>query len=104
MIKVIYNASTVNNGEQDKDNNDINIAKYLEINRDRLLDLAEKNYKNLVEAQTNNIIDTAANSSNLTLSLPSSSSSIFSSPYNQSDNDRIEEPESFNNNKGDIDE
>jgi hypothetical protein len=68
------------------------------------LDLAEKNYKNLVEAQTNNIIDTAANSFNLTLSLPSSSSSIFSSPYNQSDNDRIEEPESFNNNKGDIDE
>jgi hypothetical protein len=37
-----------------------------------ILDLAEKNYKNLVEALTNNAIDNADNASfsNLTLSLP----------------------------------
>jgi hypothetical protein len=31
------------------DNNDINIIKYLGFNKDNLLDLAEKNYQNLVE-------------------------------------------------------
>ncbi len=38
-----------------KDNN-INITKYLEFNKDRILDLAEKNYENLVEALTNDAI------------------------------------------------
>jgi hypothetical protein len=105
MVKLIQNIPCANDGEQNKDNNDINIAKYLEINRDSTLDLAEKHYENLVEALTNDTINNAvaSSSSNLTLSLPSSSSSsIFSSPYNQSDNDRIEEPEGFHNSNGHI--
>jgi predicted transcriptional regulator len=105
LLKLIQNIPGPNDGEQNKDNNDINIAKYLEINRDSILDLAEKHYENLVEALTNDTINNAvaSSSSNLTLSLPSSSSSsIFLTPYNQSDNDRIEEPEGFHNSKGDI--
>jgi hypothetical protein len=66
MIKLIYNISTGNDGEQHKDNNN-NITKYLESNKDSILDFAEKNFENLVEVFTNNAIDTAANSSNPTL-------------------------------------
>jgi hypothetical protein len=71
LVNVIHKIPTTNNSEQRK-YNDINITKYLECNKDNLLDLAEKHYENLVEAMTNNVIDSAAAScsSNPTLSLP----------------------------------
>jgi hypothetical protein len=91
MINIIYKILTANDGEQDKDNNNDNVIKYLESSKDNLLDLAEKNYENLVQALTNNAISTAAapSSSNPTFSL---SSSTLPSPYNQNDTNRIEEP------------
>jgi hypothetical protein len=71
LVNLIHKIPTTNNSEQRK-YNDINITKYLECNKDNLLDLAEKHYENLVEAMTNNVIDSAAAScsSNPTLSLP----------------------------------
>jgi hypothetical protein len=75
MVKLIQNMASANDSEQYKDNH-INIIKYLEFNKDNLLDLAEKHYKNIVEALTNNVINTAADSSNSILSLPQSSSNI----------------------------
>jgi hypothetical protein len=73
MANLIYNIPTTNDGEQHKGNNN-NITKYLEFNKDRILNLAEKQYENLVEALTNNVMNTAANSSyNPKLSLPQSS-------------------------------
>jgi hypothetical protein len=100
MIKLIYNIPRANDGQQHKDNN---ITKYVEVNKDRLIDLAEKHYENLVEALTNNAIDSAtAASSNPILSLPQSSLSTFPSLSNQSDNHRIEASESFHNSRGDI--
>jgi hypothetical protein len=73
QFHLIYNISaTANTSGQYKDNN-YNITQYLEVNNDSILDLAEKNYENLVEVLTNNVIDTAASaasSSNDTLSLP----------------------------------
>jgi hypothetical protein len=60
MGKLIQNMPTVNTGYKDNSNN---ITKYLELNKDNLLNLAEKNYENLVEAFTNNAIDTAADAS-----------------------------------------
>jgi hypothetical protein len=71
LVNVIHKIPTTNNSEQRK-YNDINITKYLECNKDNLLDLAEKHYESLVEAMTNNVIDSAAAScsSNPTLSLP----------------------------------
>jgi hypothetical protein len=104
MVKLIYNIPTTNDGEQHKDNNNNNnITKYLEFNKDSLVDLAEKHYENLVEALTNDFVSSAAtSSSDPTLSLRSSSSSTFLSPSNQSDIYRIEEAESFHNSKGDI--
>ncbi len=95
MVKLIQNTRHANDGEQHKDN-DNSTTKYLEFNMNSLLDLVEKNYENLVEALTNNTIDTS--SSNPTLSLPSSTSSS----YNQSDTYRIEETEPYHNSKGDI--
>ncbi len=80
MVKLIQNMSSANDGEQHKDNN--NIIKYLESNKDRILNLGEKNYENLVEALTNNAIDIA--SSNPTLSLPQSSSPTFPNLSDQS--------------------
>jgi hypothetical protein len=68
MVNLIQNIPSAND-EEHKDNSN-NIVKYLESNKDRLLDLAEKNYENLLEALTNNSLDTAASSSNPTLSLP----------------------------------
>ena len=100
MVKLIQNIPYTNDGEQYKDNN--NITKYLEFNKDKILDLAKKNYENLVEALTNNAINTAA-PSNPTLSLPQSSST-FANLSNQSDAYRIEESEIFHNSKGDITE
>ena len=72
MVKLIQNIASANGSEQHKDNNNNNnITKYLEFNKDSLLDLAEKNYQNLVEALTINAINTVADSpSNDTLSLP----------------------------------
>ena len=102
MIKLIQNMPCANDGEQYKDNNN-NIVKYLEYNKDRILNLGEKHYENLVEALTNDFISSVATSCapNPALSLPSSSSTL-SSPLNQSDIYRIEESESFHNSKGDI--
>ena len=102
MVKLIQNIQSANDGKQYKDNNDNynnNITKYLESNKDSILGLAEKNYENLVEILTNNSIANA--SSNPTLSLPSSSST-FQSLSNQSITNRIEEPKSYHNSKGDI--
>ena len=77
MVNLIQNMTTTNDREHNKDNNN-NITKYLESNKDRILDLAEKHYENLVKALTNNAIDDAATAAssysfNPTLSLPQSS-------------------------------
>jgi hypothetical protein len=61
MVKLIQNAPSANDSEQHKDNN--NISKFLDFNKDSLLNLAEKNYENLVEALTNNAISSADASS-----------------------------------------
>jgi hypothetical protein len=91
-----------NDGEQHKDNN--SITKYLELNKDRILNLAEK-YENLAEVLTNNAIDIAASASsaslNPTLSFPQSSSR-FPNSLDQIDIFRKEEPEDYHNSKGDI--
>jgi hypothetical protein len=104
MIKLIQNMPSANDSEQYKDN-DINISQYFESNKGSLLDLAEKNYENLVEALTNNVINTAAvaalSSSNPTLSMPQSLST-FSNPYNQNNTFRIEDTEIYPNSKDDI--
>jgi hypothetical protein len=100
-VNLIYSAPTANDGEQPKDN-DNNITKYLEFNKNALLVFTEKNYENLVEALTNNAIASAAASSfNPTLSLPQSSST-FSNLSTQSDTYTIEESEIYDNTKGDI--
>ena len=100
IVNVILNIQITNGGEQYKDNNN-SITRYIESNNDKILHLAEKNYEDLVEVLTNNAINAAASSSsNPTLSL--SLSSIFPSPYNQSDTCIIEEPEIYDNSKGDI--
>ena len=63
LANLIYGIPTAkNNGEQYKDNNN-NIIKYLESNKYAILDLAEKNYQNLVEALTNDSISSVAASS-----------------------------------------
>ncbi|HEX6029189.1 MAG TPA: hypothetical protein VFY64_09130 [Nitrososphaeraceae archaeon] len=73
MINLIQNTPSANDGEQLKDNYN-NITKYLELNKDRILNLGEKNYENLMEVLTNNAINAAASSSSPRLSLPQSSS------------------------------
>jgi hypothetical protein len=89
------------NDDDNKDNNN-NIIKYIEANKDRILNLGEKNYENLVEALTDNTIDAAApSSSTSTLQLPSHSSLTFPSPFDQIDTYRREKSENYNN-KGDI--
>ena len=71
MVKLIHNMPGANDDARQKDNN--NITKYLELNKDRILNLGEKSYENLVEALTNNTINTVADSSsNSILSLPQS--------------------------------
>jgi hypothetical protein len=65
----------------------------------KLSEYPDRRIENLVEAFTNNAIDTA--SSNPTLSLPQSSST-FPRLSNQSNIYRIEKSESFQNSKGDI--
>ena len=106
MVNSIYATSLTNVNDRrhnDNDDND-NAIKYVESNKDNILDLAEKNYESLVEALTNNTIATIAadSSSNPTLSSPLSSQ--FSILPNQSDVYRTEEPESFGESKGDITE
>jgi hypothetical protein len=73
LAKLIQNILSTNDGQQHKDN-DINITQYFESNNTSLLDLAEKNYENLVEALTNDSISNATTSSNPTSSLHYSSS------------------------------
>jgi hypothetical protein len=100
IVKLIQNIPSANDGEQNKDNN--NITKYLEYNKHTLSDLAEKNYENLVEVLTNSAINNATHaSSNPPFFLPQSSST-FPKLSNQSDKYRIEQPESFHNSKDDI--
>ena len=99
MVKLIQNITSANDSEQNKENNN-NIIKYLQSNKEGLLDLSEKNYENLVEAFTNNVENTAS-SSNTTLSLPQTSFTL-QGPLSQSDSYRIENQESFHNSKGDI--
>jgi hypothetical protein len=99
MVNLILNIPSANDGEHKVNNN---ITKYLELNKDRILNLGEKNYENLVEALTNDSISNATTSSSKpTLSLPQSSST-FSNPYNQSDTCRIQDSETYHNSKGDI--
>ena len=98
IVKLIQNIPSANDGEH-KDNN--NIIKYLESNKDRIINLSKKNYENLVEVFTNNSLDTAASSSNPPFFLPLSSATL-PKISNQSDKYRIEQSESFRNNKGDI--
>jgi hypothetical protein len=99
MAKLIQNIPGVNDGEQHKDN-DNSITKYLELNKDHILNLGEKNYQNLIEALTNNAIDIAASSpSNPASSLPQSSST-FPNLSNQSNIYRIEEPDNGKNKQG----
>jgi hypothetical protein len=63
MVKLIQNIPGANDGEQHKDNdNNNNIIKYIESNKDSLLYLTEKHYENLVEVLTNNVMNTAADS------------------------------------------
>jgi malic enzyme len=78
MIDIIYKIPTANDSEQQKDDNNDSVTKYLESNKDSLIDLAEKNYENVVEALTNNAITLAC--SNPKPALPPSSSTI-SNPF-----------------------
>ena len=80
----------------------ITLRSTFESNKNSLSDLAEKYYENLVEALTNNDINTGPASSNLTLSLPQSLSPTFPTLSDQNDTYRIEEPETFHNSEGDI--
>jgi predicted DNA-binding protein YlxM (UPF0122 family) len=57
MVKLIQNIPSAKDGEH-KDYN--NITKYLESNKNILLDLTEKNYESLAESLTNNVINTAS--------------------------------------------
>ena len=105
MIKAIYNISIANDDKDNKNNNN-NIVNYLELNRDRILNLGQKNYENLVEAFTKNAIDIAASASSSSLNSTLSSmqsSSTFPNSYDLIDTFRKEESESFDNNSnGDI--
>jgi hypothetical protein len=98
MVKLIQNITGRNDGEQHKDHH-TNINQYFESNKDRILNLAEKNYENLIEALTNNVMNTAAASS---LSNSSLSQKFNFGTWNQSDTYKIEESESHNNSKGGI--
>ena len=45
MINIIYKILTAKDGEQHEDNSNDNAIKYLESNKDKILDLAGKNYE-----------------------------------------------------------
>jgi hypothetical protein len=70
----------------------------------RKLYCLEKHYKNLVEALTNDAVNTVAeySLSNPTLSLPQSSSPTFQDLSTQSYIFRIEESDTHHNSTGDI--
>jgi DNA-binding CsgD family transcriptional regulator len=100
MVKLIQNMPSANGGEQYNDNN--NITQYFESNKDRILNLAEKNYENLIEALTDNVTNTVGvSSSNSTLSVPQSSSTFPNLP-NQTHTYRKDDSEIYHNSKGDI--
>ena len=81
MVNLILNIPSANEGEH-KDNN--NIIKYLQSNKDSILNLVEKNYQNLVEALTKNAIDNAANASSSDLHYHCLSNNLHSrNPFNQ---------------------
>jgi hypothetical protein len=103
MINLIQNIAGADDGEQHKDNH-INITKYFESNKDRILNLGEKNYENLVGALANDAIVTVASISSFNSISPLPwPSSTFLDPYNQSDTYTREQSEIFHNNsKGDI--
>jgi hypothetical protein len=99
MINLIQNIPCANDGEH-KDNN--NTIQYFESNKDRILNLGEKNYQNIVEALTNNAMEaTTYASPNPTLSL-SQSSSTFPNLSNKNNIYRIEEAETYHNSEDDI--
>jgi hypothetical protein len=99
MVKLIQNIPCANDGEH-KDNN--NTIQYFESNKDRILNLGEKNYQNIVEALTNNAMEaTTYASPNSTLSLPQSSST-FPNLSNKNNIYRIEEAETYHNSEDDI--
>jgi hypothetical protein len=100
MVKLIQDIPRANDGEQHKDND--NITNYLEANKDKILDLDEKYYENLIEAFTKNAINDACALHNPILSsLPANPSS----QANQSDNTyRKEKSEIHHNSKGDSDD
>jgi seryl-tRNA synthetase len=104
-INIIYKIQAANEDGQHKDDNNDNVTKYFESNKDKILDLAKKHYENIVEALTNKFIGTTATaspSSSPTLSLPQSSST-FPNLSDQSKTYSIEEPEIYyDNSKGDI--
>jgi hypothetical protein len=82
------------------EDNDNNITKYLESNKDKILNLTEKHYESLMEALINNAINTTAASSTPTLSSPQSSCT-FPNLANQNDTRRKEESEIYDNCKAD---
>jgi hypothetical protein len=99
MVNLIYSISSANNGEQYNNS----IIKYLQFNKDKISDLAEKSFENLVEVLTKSVINNAvASSSNPTLSLPHSLSSTFPEISIQGDIYKIEKSEIYDNSKGDI--
>ncbi|MDQ3838594.1 MAG: hypothetical protein M3297_04925 [Thermoproteota archaeon] len=49
MVKLIQKMPSANDGGQYNDNNN-HIIKFIEVNKDRIMYLAEKHYENLVEA------------------------------------------------------
>jgi hypothetical protein len=100
MVKLIQNMPSANDGEQYNDNN--NITQYFESNKDRILNLGEKNYENLIETLTDNVTNTVGvSSSNSTLSVPQSSSTFPNLP-NQTHTYRKDDSEIYHNSKGDI--
>ena len=78
MVKLIQNIPSANDSKQHEDNDNNNVIKYLELKKDRILDLSEKNYENLVEVLTNSAINNATHASSTSpFFLPQSSSSTF---------------------------
>ena len=98
MVNLIQNITGANDDKQHKDNH-INITQYFEFNKDRILNLGEKTYENLVEELTNDSISSVAASS---FSNPASSLSTLPNSFDQSDIYKIRESEIYHNSRGDI--
>jgi hypothetical protein len=75
------------------------LSNTLNPTKNTFLDLAEKNYENLVEALTNNSF---ANASSNPKPASPPSSSIFLNPYTQSYIFRIEESDTYHNSTEDV--